>query len=170
MKKTALAALLLTPAFAAAAPLPEAVAHELETLAYVCRLSSGRPYGFRHAVEQADLNGDGIDDYVVDDGELQCYGGSGIFGSRQGGGVSVFVGRAGGGAEKSFFHGAFGSRIDYTGRHATAYLGVAGALCGQRREDEERYGYEKCSRPLKWNAQARRFEIDTTVKRPVWYR
>ena len=115
-----------------------------------------------------DVNGDGITDYVLDDSELQCYGASGsvgMFGNRNGGGVTVFLGRADGKAEKVFYYSAFGAKIDYVGKQAKLYLGMAGTYCGQTPESEKRDGYEKCSRPLKWNDKSRRFQIDMQTKR-----
>ncbi|MDO4879641.1 MAG: hypothetical protein Q3966_10200 [Neisseria sp.] len=147
--------------------LPLAVEEELNELAAFCRQLGGRPHGFEGAVEQADLNGDGITDYVLDDGELQCYGTRGVFGGFHGCGVTVFVGRAGGGAEKSFLHGAFGSRVDRRGRQAVLYLGMAGEACGQDIAGKKRGEYERCSRPLKWNPAGQKFEIDMTVKKPA---
>jgi len=167
MKKFLLiGAILMQPVYGA--KLPASVDSELQELARFCRLLGGRPHGFQQAVERADLNGDGITDYVLDDSELQCYGASGsvgMFGNRNGGGVTVFLGRADGKAEKVFYYSAFGAKIDYVGKQAKLYLGMAGTYCGQTPESEKRDGYEKCSRPLKWNDKSRRFQIDMQTKR-----
>ena len=171
MKKLLLiVVILMQPVYGAKLKLPASVDGELPELARFCRLLGGRPHGFQRAVGRADLNGDGINDYVVDDGELQCYGtdGVGIFGNRNGG-VTVFLGRADGEAEKAFYYSVFGSKIYYVGKQAKLYLGMAGTYCGQMPESEKRDGYEKCSRPLKWNDKLRRFEIDMQTKRAALY-
>ena len=67
----------------------------------------------------------------------------GMFGNRNGGGVTVFLGRADGKAEKAFYYSAFGAKIDYVGKQAKLYLGMAGTYCGQTPESEKRDGYEK---------------------------
>ena len=64
MKKLLLiGAILMQPVYGA--KLPTSVDSELQELARFCRLLGGRPHGFQQAVERADLNGDGITDYVL---------------------------------------------------------------------------------------------------------
>ena len=103
---------------------------------------SGQPHGFQRTVGRADLNGSG---------------------------VTVFLVRADGKAEKTFYYSVFGSKIYYVGKQAKLYLDMAGMYCGQTPESEKRDGYEKCSRPLKWNDKLRRFQIDMQTKRTALY-
>ena len=168
MKKLLLiGAILMQPVYGA--KLPASVDSELQELARFCRLLGGRPHGFQQAVERADLNGDGITDYVLDDSELQCYGASGsvgMFGNRNGGGVTVFLGRADGKAEKSIFITARSvqkSIMSANRRNFTSAWRVHTAA--KRPKAKKRDGYEKCSRPLKWNDKSRRFQIDMQTKR-----
>ena len=134
--------ILMQPVYGAKLRLPASVDGELQELACFCRLLGGQPHGFQRAVGRTDLNG---------------------------GGVTVFLGRADGEAEKAFYYSVFGSKIYYVGKQAKLYLGMAGTYCGQTPESEKRDGYEKCSRPLKWNDKLRRFQIDMQTKRTALY-
>ena len=71
-------------------PLPAVVAKAVKETAAVCTEVGGKA-DTTNAIKRADLNGDGIEDYVLDVGSVNCDGAASIYGDREKG-VLVYVG------------------------------------------------------------------------------
>lgn len=81
-------------------------------------------------VQSADLNGDGLADWVLDERAYSCEGAASLFGGGSGGSQTVvWAGLPGGVLSKSFEHANFG--IEITVRHGrpTLFFQVGGPLC-----------------------------------------
>jgi hypothetical protein len=139
-------------AYAAAPGLPAAVQTELAAMASICTDVGGKALT-DEAVQRADLNADGKDDYVLDVGRIQCEGAASAYGDRAKD-VIVFVGDGSGGAAKGWSGVAYGSRIE----GSKLWLGVSGAECGKPPAKD--FASESfCERPLAWNAAQRKLEF-----------
>ena len=139
-------------AYAAGPVLPASVKKELAAMVSICTDVGGKALADA-AVERADLNADGKEDYVLDVGRIQCEGAASAYGDRAKD-VSVFVGDGAGGATKAWAGLAYGSRIE----GAKLWLGVSGAECGKPPAKD--FASESfCDRPLAWNAGQRKFEF-----------
>lgn len=150
------AGVLLVPLVRAAAPpLPAAVAAAVKEFADICRDVEGKP-DTREAVKRADLNGDGIEDYVVDVAGIVCTGAWSIFGDREKS-VSVYVGDGKGAAVSAFSDTAYGASLEVRGKSAQLWLTVSGMECG-RKPARDFASESFCDRSLVWNAAARRFD------------
>jgi hypothetical protein len=110
-------------------------------------------------VERVDLDGDKLDDYVVDAGRYPCPGRPAIA-AAAGVQVTVFQGLAGGVASPVLQRATFGShmvRDPATGR-PTLWLTLGGSDCGGASNDE------RCERRVVWQAEGRRFELMTPAR------
>lgn len=131
---------------------PAPVLAAVQEMDAMCR-EFGTPGDKSGLLRSADLNGDGVADWVLDQGVYVCEGAASLFGGSGGSQVSVWAGRPGGGVSEPFSHGAFGVTID-GGR---AWLTVGGELCGQNTAGRSRAEYAHCERPLRWDARAQAF-------------
>jgi hypothetical protein len=147
--------LLVPVARAAVPPLPAAVAAAVKEFADICRDVEGKP-DTREAVKRADLNGDGIEDYVVDVAGIVCTGAWSIFGDREKS-VSVYVGDGKGAAVRAFSDTAYGASLEVRGKSTQLWLTVSGVECG-RKPARDFASESFCDRSLVWNAAARRFD------------
>lgn len=138
------------------ARLPAAVAAEVKPNVDMCREVGGTPHT-RDAVKTADLNGDGIADYVFFLGWIWCEGAASLYGDREKG-ASVYVGDGRGGATAAFSGAAFDAKIEGSGTSAKLWLDVMGSTCG--RKPAATFANESfCSRALAWNSKSRKFEF-----------
>jgi hypothetical protein len=142
--------------------VPSEIAAYENTLADECRQLGGTPRGWTSAGfhQQADLTGDGIQDWIFDEGGYQCDGAASIYcgSGSHGCQVKVFIGLPKGNARLAFENGAFGFSIERKGSAAVLYLGVAGPLCGQR-DLRDFASAIHCDRPVLWNSATRQFEF-----------
>jgi hypothetical protein len=148
---------------AAAPALPATVAKAVKESAAICTEVGGKPVTSQ-AVKQVDLNGDGVEDYVLDVGSINCEGAASVFGDREKG-VLVYVGDGKGGATEAFNGVAYGVRVEGAGAAAKLWLTVSGSGCGKppaRDFASENF----CERALAWNAKTRKFDFApvSTVK------
>jgi hypothetical protein len=150
-------------AHAAAPPLPTVVAKAVREIAAVCNENDGKA-DMTNAVKHADLNGDGIEDYVLDVGSVNCVGAASVYGDRAKG-VIVYVGDGKGGATEAFNDNSYGATLDGAGPAAKLWLTVSGRLCGKPPAQD--FASENfCDRSLVWNAKTRKFDYApvSTVK------
>jgi hypothetical protein len=138
------------------ARLPAAVAADVKPHADMCREVGGKPQA-RDAVKTADLNGDGVADYVFFLGWMWCDGAASLYGDREKG-ISVYIGDGKGGATTAFSGAAFDAKIEGSGASAKLWLDVMGQTCG--RKPAANFASESfCSRALAWNAKTRTFDF-----------
>lgn len=129
----------------------------------MCR-EFGTPGDKSGLLQTADLNGDGVTDWVLDQGVYVCNGAASLFGGSGGSQVSVWAGRRDGGASQPFSHGAFGAKVE----NGRVWLSVGGELCGQNTAGRSRAEYQGCERPLVWNTRSAAFEFaPVSAVRPV---
>jgi hypothetical protein len=160
---TGLAAVLCGVTAAADAPPPAAVATALKEIASMCTDAGGKPLTDK-AVQRADLNGDGKEDYVLDVGSVGCDGAASIYGDREKS-VTVYAGDGKGGAKQAFADMTFGMKIEGTGPAAKLWLTTSGAGCGKGQAQD--FASESfCERAIVWNAKTQAFEYApvSTVK------
>ena len=144
------------PAQAATPPLPAVVAKAVKDTAAICIEVGGKP-DTSNAVKRADLNGDGIEDYVIDVGSVNCDGAASVYGDREKG-VAVYVGDGKGGATEAFSDMSYGMTLDGTGPAAKLWLSVSGQSCGKPPAKD--FASENfCDRPIVWNAKTRKFDF-----------
>ncbi|WP_340643899.1 hypothetical protein [Phenylobacterium sp.] len=132
---------------AATTGTPPLVAAYAKQLTARCPEVKGRPFG-----DQVDLNGDKIDDWVIDATRHGC-GASNSLQAENGALVTVFMGAADGMAYPAFQQAAFGSRLERTGGSTRLVVTVAGPPC------EADSMTVKCDRILRWSALRKRFEL-----------
>ncbi len=144
---------------AAAPKYPAAVQKRIDDMNQTCS-QMGKPAASPGLVTVADLTGDGLPDYIFNEGAFNCDGAASLFSGSGGFQVEVYVGKPGGQASEAFGHGAFGVYLDHDARPAKLYLGVGGVLCGQHvTPDMPRAAYTDCWRPLRWDARARKMKF-----------
>ncbi len=145
------------PSGAAPAPqLPAVVAADLESVAEQCTEVGGKPLT-ADAVKRVDLTGDGMDDFVLDVGSVNCDGAASIYGDREKG-VTVYVGDGKGGATSAFSSSAYAATIEEAGSAASLWLTVSGERCGKAPAQD--FASENfCDRAIVWNAGTRKFDF-----------
>lgn len=138
---------------------PAAVQSRIDEMTQLCS-GIGTPLDSPGLVTVVDLTGDGIPDYVLNEGAFNCDGAASLFSGSGGNQMSVYVGRQDGQAFKAFQAGTFGVKVDQNARPARVYLAVAGPLCGQHVTPGMSHAdYKGCLRPLRWNPGARKMEF-----------
>ena len=137
------------------ATLPPSVAAALAELTAMCSDAGGAPR-VEKAVQRADLNADGAEDFVLYAGWLDCENAWSIYGDREKA-LTVFAGDGHGGAAQAFSDMVFDAKIEKEGKDAQLWLGTSAEGCGRPRAAtfaEETF----CDRPIAWQAGAARFE------------
>lgn len=109
-------------------------------------------------VVHGDLNGDGLDDWAIDEGAFNCIGAASIFVGSGGFQVDLFAGLPNGDARFDSNFGAWNMRLERTGNKAALWLGVGGPLCGQENPPNEADSI-RCERPLVWNKTTKHFDL-----------
>src|SRR5262245_36083809 len=152
---TGLTAALCGLTATAASPPPATVAAALKDIASLCTDAGGKPQA-EQAVQRADLNGDGNEDYVLDVGSVNCEGAASVYGDREKG-VTGYVGDGKGGAKQAFADMTYGMKIEGTGPAAKVWLTTSGAGCGKGQAQD--FASESfCERAIVWNAKKQEFE------------
>lgn len=135
--------------------LPATVAADLKSIADQCREVGGKPQT-ANAVQRADFNGDGKDDFVLDTGSVNCDGAASIYGDREKW-VGVYVGDGQGGASSAFIDSVYGVTIEGTGSASRLWLTVSGEQCGKKPAKD--FASENfCDRAIVWNAGTKTFD------------
>ena len=139
------------------ANLPPAVASYLGSLAADCYEVGGLPEKPRPwFMLLADLNGDGIEDWIIKDDGFVCDRAASLYGGSGGSQVTVFVGLPNGDARQAFGNGAYAMKLEQHGATTTLWLAVGGRLCGQA-HPRDMADARQCWRPIAWNAATGRF-------------
>jgi len=138
--------------------LPPAVAQTAEEMRKSCREVDGKPLSKdSDFVDQADLTGDGLVDYVLDQGRFECEGARSLFSGTAGSEVTVYVSTSAGSAIVAWDLWVHGSELEMKGPKPILYVNVSGAACGQK--DAASHADEMaCQRPLQWNAAKKQMD------------
>src|SRR4051812_4199426 len=96
----ALAAFAFQPIAAAPSPLPAPIAKELGEMAAQCLEATGQRGSAGQAISRADLDGDGLDDYIFQPSVYDCPGAASLFAGTAATGdpLSVYIADRAGGA------------------------------------------------------------------------
>lgn len=165
----ALLVLLLGDAHAQASPqalaqaakkLPQVVQQALGEMMKDCKEAGGKPAKSPGLLTVADLTGDGLPDFVIDQGVFNCEGAASLFSGSGGSQMSVYVGTPNGQASAAFGAGAFGVKVDKDAKPARLLVMVGGPLCGQRvTAKTARSDMKSCWRPVVWDDRARKMQF-----------
>jgi hypothetical protein len=149
-------ALVCCVAAQAAAPaLPAPVAKALKENTDLCKEVGGKPDASK-AIQRADLNGDGIEDYIFSVRGITCEGAYSIYGDREML-VAVYVADGKGGAKEAFSEATFGMELKGTGPSAKLWLTVMAEGCGKKPAKD--FASENfCERSIVWNAKTQKFD------------
>ncbi|WP_374571628.1 hypothetical protein [Phenylobacterium sp.] len=168
-----LAAVLASAGAASAAPaprLPAAVQAYVAELNKSCREYGGAPTAAPNLVKVADLNGDGLPDYLVNVGAYSCEGAASAMGAGQfGADVEIFAGGPGGTAAKAYENAVYDAEIVTKAGKTEVWLMVSGEACGQKNAINLPFSdWKACKRSLVWNAAKRQFVFaPLSMARPV---
>lgn len=111
---------------------PPSASARMNYLTEQCRAASGSVGDSSRVPTGADLNGDGIADWVLEEGLFHCPGQPGMFAnSRAGSNMSVYVGGAPEGSRAAFAHGVYNAAVIEDGGAWTLWGVVGGPMCGQ---------------------------------------
>jgi hypothetical protein len=94
-------------AAAPSSPLPAPIAKVLAEMAAQCKDATGQNGNVGQALSRADLNGDGVQDYIFQDGGYDCPGAASLFGgtAATGNPLSVYIADRAGGARRVWSDG-----------------------------------------------------------------
>lgn len=156
MRPVAIAVIaLLSPSLGAAAgSSPAGVQHFSQQLTERCAAQGGKASTGGRFLQKADLNGDKINDWIMDESEFVCAGGPAVDRTLPSQ-VMIFVGDAKGDAQPVFQQTAFGVRME----RGVLWMAVNGPQCGR---DVDRTQF--CDRPIVWNKTAGRPEFAPTAQ------
>jgi len=155
-----LAALLALAAACACSQIPSdaqpaAVTAALKALTDDCTTVGGRPDA-KDAVKRAELNGDGVPDFVLYAGWVVCVDAYSVFGDREKS-LTVFAGDRKAGAVEAFIASVYDAKVEDSGGTAQLWLTTSAEECGRPRAEvfaDEVF----CDRAIAWGASAGRFE------------
>ena len=140
--------------------LPSAVQKELAEMVKMCRDVGGKPMKSPELLIIADLTGDGLPDFVINQGAFNCDGAASLYSGSGGSQMSAYVGTPDGQAFQAFSAGSFGVEVDKAVKPAKLKVGVGGQLCGQRiTANMSRSEYKSCWRPVDWNDKKRKMDF-----------
>jgi hypothetical protein len=161
MRRILIMATAISLACAEPVPIPREVAAHIEGMKQSCRQLGGTPIAPKDTfLISADLKGDGLTDWAIDEGSFNCDGAWSIFSGSGGAQVYVFAGISRNKARQSFMHGADGMRLEresMRGRQIL-WLTVGGKLCG-RSDPPTSTEAIRCERSLVWNKTTKQFEF-----------
>jgi hypothetical protein len=137
-------------------PVPAIVQAELNEMIQTCRDFKGKFIRSPDLLTAIDLTGDGISDYVINQGAYNCDGdGASIYSGSGGSQVIVYVGRSEGQAYLAFSTGAYEMKINKSINPAKLLVVVRGELCGQQNvENLSNSALKACWRPIEWKKSA----------------
>lgn len=140
--------------------VPHAVQSAMAELTQMCQDAGGKPISSPNLLRVADLTGDDVPDYILDQGAFNCDGAASLFSGSGGSQMTIFVGMPGGKATQAFTSGTFGMKLDKDSTPARLTVIVGAELCGQRiTASMARARYKSCWRPILWSASAKAFEF-----------
>jgi hypothetical protein len=161
---TLAALVVLTASSAAAQPRPPGYApasltKDVLELHAQCRHAGGTPAKSPGLIQTADLNADGLTDYLLDINHYNCEGAASAMGAGQSGAaVAIYVGGAGNTAEKVFSGLAFEAKIEGAAPKVRVWLTIQGLDCGQRNAASVSMANQVgCTRPLNWDTARHTF-------------
>ena len=128
----------------AAAPLPPEVQASVNELLSDCKEKPAFTKGF---VTRRDINGDGIEDYILDLGHFICGDNSTLYCGSAGCTTTVFASLPGGKYTKVLDDNVRGLQFKTLGGMPAMLLGLHGSACGK-------VGAEPCGETLYWNGTA----------------
>ena len=156
-RTTSIATPAPAPVKGAAGPYPVAVRQYLASLDKECRSYGGKPAPSPDLVKSADLTGDGLADPVIYLGSYICDGAASAMAAGQSGAaVTIRVAGPGGSSINAYDGLAYNATIETAGDASRVFLDIAGVDCGQK-PGVPFSDIRSCSRPLVWNAAARKF-------------
>lgn len=132
---------------------PPLVTAYLKQLAQAC--GDGGTSG-RSEPDRVDLNGDGVDDWVVDASRRPCAKPAATL-SRQGDLLTVFVTLKDGRTVPAFQATTHGSRLERVSGLTSLWVTVSGPACGGPDETT------RCDRRLAWRPEAFRFVLEAAA-------
>ncbi len=139
--------------------LPISVQKELAEMMKICKDTGGKPSKSPGLLIVADLTGDGLPDFVIDQAAFNCDGALSLFTGSGGSQVLVYVGTPDGQANQAFAGGTFGVKVDKESKPARLKIIVGGPLCGQKVTPQTpRANYKSCWRPVQWNASTKKLD------------
>lgn len=109
-------------------------------------------------VQRADINGDGITDYMFFDSNIYCEAGASFRQGNGGVGVVIFAGIKNGGAIEAFGKTVSGARIEKSGSKNVVWVAVGGGYCGQENLKSKADAIS-CDRPLVWDSKTEKFDF-----------
>ncbi len=144
----------------AAKKLPQVVQKELGELMKACKEAGGKPAKSPGLLAVADLTGDGLPDFIIDQGAFNCDGAASLFSGSGGSQMAVYVGTPDGQAKAGFDSGSFGTKVDKAVKPAKLSVMVGGPLCGQKvTAKTARSDIKSCWRPVVWDAKAGKLQF-----------
>ena|GEM_PF-429079 len=150
--------LIVGAAQAQPASVPPTITARIAELDRACAAAGGRqvrePYIFVH-----DFTGDGVNDYLISEGNYRCAGRPDLFRKDNTAIVEIYVADDRGGAMRVFREPLLAYRI-LDGRPRVVQIARVGALCGLGSTSAT-----QCGATLNWNPQARQFALIATGAR-----
>lgn len=144
----------------AAKKLPQVVQRDLGGMMKMCKDVGGKAAKSPGLLTVADLTGDGLPDFVIDQGAFNCDGAASLFSGSGGSHMAVYVGTADGQATAAFDSGSFGVKVDKDSKPAKLSVIVGGPLCGQKVTPKTaRVDMKSCWRPVNWDAKSGKMQF-----------
>lgn len=133
--------------------LPESVQEILKEMIDLCVAVDGKPEDSPGLLIVADLTGDSIPDFVIDQSAFNCNGAASLYSGSGGSQAIVYIGTKDGKAIEAFSHGNDGVKVNNQENPAKLMLLVGGPLCGEEVTDQTSRSEIKdfCWRPVVWN-------------------
>jgi len=147
----------ITPAIGQTPHRPPAVTQKMVAMDAACRVAGGRPGGGAYIFVQ-DFSGDGVNDFLVSEGNYNCIGKSDAFRAAGKAAVEIYVTR-GSDAFRGFHEVVRGYRILDT-RPRTVQIVRDGAACGPAPS-------ATCTVTLRWDPPSGKFTAVSASSPPI---
>lgn len=139
---------------------PKAVQDALKDMQEMCVTAGGKPAKSPGLLTDADLNGDSIPDFIIDESAFICDGALSLFSGSGGSMAVVYIGTPKGQTTKSIVQQNLGIKVNKESKPATLMLMVAGSLCGQEVTPATPHSeMQLCWRPVMWNEENHKLEF-----------
>lgn len=144
-----------------ASALPSALRKSIAEDNAMCIDMGGKPGKPSKLVRFADLNGDGITDFIKDLAYYNCEGAASAMSAGQSGSaVTIFIGAPGGVAIEAYHAVVQGARLIGPPGKQRLYVGVMGPDCGQKNAARmAMVDVAVCQRPLNWKPEKKTFVL-----------